>query len=87
MADLSERDIAVLEFEGTWANRVGSKAAAARAAFGWSLTRHYQVLYALLARPEAVRFDPVLVHRLLRIKESRSRGRASRSAVRGGASE
>lgn len=82
MAELSERDVALLEFEAHCSSRVGSKAAAARAQFGWSLTRHYQALYALLDKTAAVRADPVLVHRLIRLREARVMSRTSGMATK-----
>ncbi|WAC66541.1 DUF3263 domain-containing protein [Agrococcus sp. SL85] len=61
----------ILDFEGRWSSHAGAKARAIRAEFGWSTTRYYQVLDGLLATPEAVRHDPMLVRRLLRLREGR----------------
>ena len=61
----------LLDFEGGWASHGGAKARAIRAEFGWSTTRYYQVLDGLLETPEAVRHDPMLVRRLLRLREGR----------------
>lgn len=61
----------ILDFEGRWTSHAGAKARAIRAEFGWSTTRYYQVLDGLLTTPEAVRHDPMLVRRLLRLREGR----------------
>ena len=46
--------------------------------FGWLPVRHYQVLNALLDRPEAPAYAPLVVRRLQRLMDGR---RASRQAV------
>lgn len=61
----------VLDFEAGWAQHGGAKARAIRAEFGWSTTRYYQVLDGLLETRAAVRHDPMLVRRLLRLREGR----------------
>jgi hypothetical protein len=59
----------VLDFEAGWTSHGGAKARAIRAEFGWTTTRYYQVLDGLLETPEALRHDPMLVRRLLRVRE------------------
>lgn len=61
----------VLDFEGRWTSHGGAKARAIRAEFGWTTTRYYQVLDGLLETPEALHHDPMLVRRLLRVREGR----------------
>lgn len=61
----------ILDFEGAWTSHGGAKARAIRAEFGWTPTRYYQVLDGLLETAEAVRHDPMLVRRLLRLREAR----------------
>ncbi|WP_425846974.1 DUF3263 domain-containing protein [Agrococcus sp. TSP3-2-1] len=61
----------VLDFEGGWTSHGGAKARAIRAEFGWTTTRYYQVLDGLLETPEALHHDPMLVRRLLRVREGR----------------
>ena len=41
-------------------------------------TRYYQVLNALIDRPEALAFDPLLVRRLRRLRAARQRARSAR---------
>ena len=73
---LDEGELRVLEFERAWADRIGNREAAIRAEFGVSPARYYQMLYALLESPIAVRHDPLLVRRLQRLRDSRRRARA-----------
>lgn len=61
----------MLDFEAGWASHGGAKARAIRAEFGWTTTRYYQVLDGLLETREAVQHDPMLVRRLLRLREGR----------------
>jgi Protein of unknown function (DUF3263) len=65
----AERIRAVLDFEAGWTSHGGAKARAIRAEFGWSATRYYQVLDAALETPEALHHDPMLVRRLLRLRD------------------
>lgn len=71
MQQLTDTEIAVLDFEDHWWKYAGAKESAIHDAFGWSPTRHYQVLNELLERPEALAYAPMLVRRLLRIRDSR----------------
>lgn len=66
-----ERIRRLLDFEAGWVSHGGAKARAIRAEFGWSTTRYYQVLDGMLEAPEAVQHDPMLVRRLLRLREAR----------------
>ncbi|HWU23718.1 MAG TPA: DUF3263 domain-containing protein, partial [Nocardioides sp.] len=51
---LSERDRGILEFERQWWKYAGAKETAVREQFDMSSTRYYQVLNALIDRPEAL---------------------------------
>ncbi|NEK94729.1 DUF3263 domain-containing protein [Modestobacter muralis] len=75
---LSARDRAVLAFERQWWRFAGAKDTAIRESFGMSATRYYQVLNALIDRPEAVVADPLLVRRLRRMRAARQRQRSDR---------
>jgi hypothetical protein len=75
---LSERDRAVLDFERQWWKYAGAKEQAVREKFGMSSTRYYQVLNALIDRPEALAHDPLLVRRLRRLRATRQRARSAR---------
>jgi hypothetical protein len=74
--ELDDTELRLLDFERAWADRVGNREAAIRAEFGVSTARYYQMLYALIDSPIAVRQDPLLVRRLQRLRESRRRARA-----------
>jgi hypothetical protein len=74
-AALTEPERAMLEFERSWWQRGGAKEQAIRDTFGLTPTRYYQSLNSLLASPAALRYDPALVHRLLRLRGEATRGR------------
>src|SRR3954451_14884520 len=59
---LSDRDREILEFERQWWKYAGAKETAVREQFDMSATRYYQVLNALIDRPEAMEVD-LLVRR------------------------
>ncbi len=75
---LSPREQEILVFERQWWKFAGAKEQAVRERFEMSATRYYQVLNALIDRPEALAFDPVVVARLRRTRQSRQRVRAAR---------
>jgi hypothetical protein len=75
---LSEREIAILEFERAWWKYAGAKEHAVRELFDMSATRYYQALNALIDRPEALAADPMLVKRLRRLRAARQRARSAR---------
>src|SRR3954463_14136418 len=76
---LSERDAEILAFERQWWKFAGAKEQAIRDRFAMSATRYYQVLNALIDRPEALAHDPLLVKRLRRLRATRQRARTARS--------
>lgn len=76
---LSERDIAILEFERQWWRHAGAKEQAIREEFGLSTARYYQVLGALIDDPAALVHDPMLLKRLQRGRDARVAARAART--------
>ena len=76
--EISERDAAMLDFERQWWKFAGAKEQAVRDNFDMSSTRYYQVLNALIDRPEALAHDPLLVRRLRRLRATRQRQRSAR---------
>lgn len=78
---LSRRDHEMLLFERQWWRRAGAKETAIRDLFGVPPTRYYQVLNALVDRPEALAADPLLVRRLRRLRSARQQKRSSRGPV------
>jgi hypothetical protein len=77
-AGLGERDLEILAFERQWWKYAGAKETAIRDSFDMSATRYYQVLNALIDRPEALVADPLLVRRLRRMRAERQRARSAR---------
>ncbi len=75
---LGRREREILNFERQWWQYAGAKEQAIRDLFGMSTTRYYQVLNALIDRPEAVAADPMLVKRLRRLRATRQRARSAR---------
>jgi hypothetical protein len=76
--DLSERDVAILDFERSWWKHAGVKEQAIRERFDMSATRYYQLLNELLENPAALAHDPILVKRLKRLRTYRQRQRVAR---------
>jgi hypothetical protein len=76
--DLSDREREILAFERQWWKYAGAKEQAVRELFDMSATRYYQVLNALIDRPDALAFDPMLVKRLRRMRATRQRARSAR---------
>ncbi|AEF34404.1 MULTISPECIES: DUF3263 domain-containing protein [Mycobacteriaceae] len=75
---LSRREHDILSFERDWWKYAGAKEEAIKERFSLSATRYYQVLNALVDRPEALAADPMLVKRLRRLRSSRQKARAAR---------
>src|SRR4051812_10767695 len=82
---LSERAIAILDFERDWWRHAGAKEEAIRSQFGLSAARYYQLLNTVIDSPDAVRHDPMLVRRLQRARDARTSARAHRVLGSGGA--
>ncbi|WP_420041894.1 DUF3263 domain-containing protein [Gordonia sp. MP11Mi] len=75
---LTRRERDILAFERQWWKYAGSKEEAIKELFSLSATRYYQILNALVDRPEALAADPMLVKRLRRLRASRQKARAAR---------
>lgn len=75
---LDRRELEILDFERKWWKYAGAKEEAIRELFGMSATRYYQVLNAVVDKPEALVADPMLVKRLRRLRASRQKARAAR---------
>lgn len=76
--ELTELERRLLRFEAEAPTRAGAKEAGIRERFGVSPARYYQLLHALIDLPPAVRFDPQLIGRLHRTRESRRQLRSGR---------
>src|SRR5258707_12897418 len=75
---LTRREHDILAFERQWWKYAGSKEDAIKELFSRSATRYYQVLNALVERPEALAAGPTLRKRLRRRRASRQKARAAR---------
>ncbi|MGV9837335.1 DUF3263 domain-containing protein [Nocardia niigatensis] len=75
---LSRCEVDILDFERKWWKYAGAKEEAIRELFDLSPTRYYQVLNAVVDKPEALAADPMLVKRLRRLRASRQKTRAAR---------
>jgi len=73
--ELTERERALLEFEGTWWTLDDAKEDLIRARFACSLDDYYQELNRLIEVPAALAHDPLVVRRLLRGRDRRRRAR------------
>ena len=72
---LSERDRAILEFEGSWWTEPGTKQAAIKARLGLSASRYRQILASLVDSDEAALVAPLVIRRLRRERDRRRRAR------------
>lgn len=79
LGELSERDRAILALETAWPRHGGAKEETIRTQLGMSAARYYQLLGRLIDSDAALEYDPMLVRRLRRIRDSRSLRRASRA--------
>lgn len=69
-AGLTDEDRAVLAFAARGWPSPGEKERAVRERLGMSPVRYYQFLNALLDDPQALRYDPVTVNRLRRLRQA-----------------
>jgi hypothetical protein len=76
--ELTARELEILAFERQWWKYAGAKEQAIKDLFDLSATRYYQVLNALLDRPEALVADPMLIKRLRRLRTTRQQTRSAR---------
>jgi hypothetical protein len=76
--ELDERTRQILDFERSWWTEGGPKERRIRERFGLSPTRYNQLLMRAIDLSEALLYDPMLVRRLRRLRESRRRTRVAR---------
>jgi len=81
LTDLTDRDRGILEFERQWWKYAGAKDTAIRERFDLTVERYYQVLNHLIDQQGAMEHDPMLVKRLRRQREVRTRRRSARRAI------
>ncbi|GAA1994821.1 DUF3263 domain-containing protein [Microbacterium pumilum] len=77
---LTDRDRAILAFEGEWRRHAGAKEEAIRSDLGMSPARYYQLLGRLIDTAEAQEHDAMLVKRLRRLRDARRELRLSHAS-------
>ena len=75
---LTDREVAILDFERAPWEVAGPKESAIRERFGISPSRYYQIRDSLLDSAEALEYDPLLVRRL---RKSRRKRRSIRYGI------
>ena len=76
-AGLSELEIKMLEFERTWWRHAGAKESSIKELFNLTPPAYYQMLNNLIDREAALLAEPLLVKRLLRVRQQRTSARSS----------
>ena len=76
-AGLSELEIKMLEFERTWWRHAGAKESSIKELFNLTPPAYYQMLNNLIDREAALMAEPLLVKRLLRVRQQRTSARSS----------
>ncbi|MCC4906994.1 DUF3263 domain-containing protein [Microbacterium sp. cx-59] len=76
-AEIPVREL--LAFEAQWGKHTGWKEEAIRARFRVAPARYYQLLGRAIDTREALELDPMLVHRLRRIRDERRAEREQRT--------
>lgn len=69
---LSDRDRVLLDFEARWGRHGAAKEEAVRSELALTPARYYQLLGRLVDDAEALAYDPMLVHRLRRLRDART---------------
>ena len=74
---LSELETQILEFERTWWRHAGAKESSIKELFNLTPPAYYQMLNNLIDREAALMAQPLLVKRLLRLRDQRTASRSS----------
>jgi hypothetical protein len=77
--ELTERDRLILDFEQNAPASVARKEVAIRHEFGLTAPRYQQLLGSLIEKPAALAYAPMLVGRLLRLRDTRAEARRART--------
>src|SRR5688572_5850261 len=76
-APLDDRSREILDFEReAWKLKI-PKERAIRERFGFSAARYHQLLHRTVDHPQALAYDPMLVRRIIRVREARRRRRVA----------
>lgn len=76
--NLSDLEVAILEFERNWWRYAGAKEASIKELFNMDAPKYYQLLNDLIDREDALAASPMLVKRLRRLREARTKARTAR---------
>ena len=74
---LTELENKILEFERTWWRHAGAKESSIKELFNLTPPAYYQLLNNLIDRPAALMAEPLLVKRLIRLRDQRTAARSS----------
>ncbi len=74
---LTELESKILEFERTWWRHAGAKESSIKELFNLTPPAYYQLLNNLIDKPAALMAEPLLVKRLLRLRDQRTAARSS----------
>ncbi|KAB1660361.1 DUF3263 domain-containing protein [Pseudoclavibacter chungangensis] len=80
--DLTPLEVDVLRFEEENPRHTSLKEERIRRRFDRSAAQYYQILGTLIEDPDALAYDPVLIARLRRLRDSRSERREERRRQR-----
>lgn len=78
---MTELEWQILDFETKWWKLAGNKESEIVRRFEMSVIRYAQKLNNLLGKPEAHQHNPLVVNRLLRIRDQRVTERAQRKNI------
>jgi hypothetical protein len=84
VSGLTDKDMALLEFERASWGATPNKESAVRERFGLSLARYYQRVYAVCEKPEALTYDAVFVRQCLEARGARTSARSLTPKSEGG---
>ena len=76
--NLTDLEMAILEFERNWWRYAGAKEAAIKELFDMDAPKYYRLLNDLIDREDALAASPMLVKRLRRLREARTQARSAR---------
>ena len=73
---LTDLEARILEFERSWWKHAGAKESSIKELFDMTPPSYYQLLNNLIDREDALLAAPMLVKRLLRLREARTNARS-----------
>ena len=76
--NLTDLEMAILEFERNWWRYAGAKESSIKALFDMDAPKYYRLLNDLIDREDALAASPMLVKRLRRLREARTQARSAR---------